>query len=100
MVNHKTIQLSLFLAALGVGVPVTAGADDPASTDGALTVEVWNIQNDEGQVGCSLYAKKEGFPSDVDKAAIVFFSLSLFRSSRCNQQLQAARRDLEALRRR
>ena len=67
MLNHKTIQLPLMLAALGLAV--TASAEDTTSTDGALTVQVWNIQNDTGQIGCSLYANKVGFPSDPEKAA-------------------------------
>ena len=67
MLNHKIIQLSLVAAALGLAV--TAGAEDNTATEGALTVQVWNIQNDQGQIGCSLYANKEGFPTDPEKAA-------------------------------
>jgi uncharacterized protein (DUF2141 family) len=55
---------SLLVAALGLSTVAFA----EASTKGTLTVTVWNIQNDDGQIGCSLYSKEDGFPSDAKKA--------------------------------
>lgn len=39
-----------------------------AEQDGTLKVEVQNIESDEGNIGCSLWAKEDGFPSESDKA--------------------------------
>jgi uncharacterized protein (DUF2141 family) len=46
----------------------SAAADGDASSDVSLVVDVSNVRSDEGQVGCSLYSKKDGFPSDPKKA--------------------------------
>jgi uncharacterized protein (DUF2141 family) len=58
----------------------TASADD---TTGTLTVDVSNIQSDAGQIGCSLYSKKDGFPSDPDKAAKSMFVKSKAGKATC-----------------
>ncbi|KPK16968.1 MAG: hypothetical protein AMJ62_03340 [Myxococcales bacterium SG8_38] len=50
-----------------LSLAATAAADGEPSTP-ALVVDISNVQSDEGQVGCSLYSKKDGFPSDPKKA--------------------------------
>lgn len=52
-----------------LGLAVAAGAEDASPSDGALTVKISNLQNDQGQVGCSLYASEQGFPNEPEKAA-------------------------------
>jgi len=56
----------MFAAAVSLSAPALAEGSSPPA--GTITVEVWNLQNDEGQVGCSLYSKKDGFPTDSKKA--------------------------------
>lgn len=63
---HRLVHAYLIAAALTLGSP--ASAEDAAPPDGTITVRVWNLQNDKGQVGCSLYSKKDGFPMDSTKA--------------------------------
>jgi uncharacterized protein (DUF2141 family) len=63
---HRFAHACLIAAALAFGVPVSA--EDAAPVDGTITVRVWNLQNDKGQIGCSLYSKKDGFPTDSTKA--------------------------------
>ena len=68
MLNRKYLELPLMILAT-LGLTVAASAEEANATQSALTVQVWNIQNDQGQIGCSLYASKEGFPTDSEKAA-------------------------------
>lgn len=73
--NHETRPLTIALFALVMAVPVAA-EDAPAESaaePGTLTVTVTNIRNDKGQIGCSLYASKDGFPSEPKKARVVVF---------------------------
>ena len=53
------------ITALGLAAPAAA---DPSETAAPLVVEISNIPNDKGQIGCSLYSNKDGFPSDPQKA--------------------------------
>ena len=54
------------ITALGLAAPAAA---DPSETAAPLVVEISNIPNDKGQIGCSLYSNKDGFPSDPQKCA-------------------------------
>ena len=51
-----------------VSVARHADADESNAAAGVLSVQVWNIQNDKGHIGCSLYSQGDGFPSDATKA--------------------------------
>lgn len=62
----------LVVAALGLSMPAAAD-NEASSTKSALTVDITNIQNDKGQIGCSLFSKKDGFPSKADKADLRMF---------------------------
>ena len=67
MLNKTRFSTALIVfAALGFGAH--AFAEDAASPEGTITVQVWNLQHDKGQVGCSLYSSKDGFPADSKKA--------------------------------
>ena len=57
-----------FILAAALGIGSHALAEEAAPAAGTITVQVWNLQNNKGQVGCSLYSKKDGFPSDSTKA--------------------------------
>lgn len=77
----NSIQIRTFLAATlpmlvaFVAIPSLSGAEEApvAAADGTLRVEVLNIQNDQGQIGCSLFVKPDGFPSDAKKALKAMF---------------------------
>ena len=71
-------RLGVCLALLIVPVAVNADGDD-----GRLRVEVLNIENDKGQIGCSLYAKPDGFPSRSDKAVESVFVKPKARQATC-----------------
>jgi uncharacterized protein (DUF2141 family) len=64
----------LGISTLGLAAAPTASADsDSANAEGTLTVDISNIQNDKGQIGCSLYSKKDGFPTKPGKADATMF---------------------------
>lgn len=68
MPHTRPLRWYLFvLTVFGLSTSVAAD-DDAASSKGTLVVDISNIQNDEGQVGCSLFSKKDGFPSKPEKA--------------------------------
>ncbi len=62
---------TLVLCALGMATP--ALADDPPSDSGTLSVSITDVQNEKGQIGCSLFASEEGFPSDPKQARVQVF---------------------------
>ena len=68
MLKNTKLDFLLIVAA-ALGLSVAASAEDTPPADGTLTVKVSNVQNEKGQIGCSLYAGKEGFPSESEKAA-------------------------------
>lgn len=48
-----------------------APAEAPAEPDKptpVIVVEVQGLKSDDGQVGCAIFAKEEGFPDEIDKA--------------------------------
>jgi uncharacterized protein (DUF2141 family) len=70
----KNTPLSiLFVLIGGFGPLALASADETQEADGSLTVQISNVQNGKGQVGCSLYASKDGFPSEAEKAKAQMF---------------------------
>ena len=64
----------------------TLGQDDApkaaASTD-TIVVEISDLPNDEGQVGCSIYSKPDGFPSKSDKADERMMTKPKNKKARC-----------------
>lgn len=69
--KQKTPPFIIALAALGLAIP--ASAEDAPADSGILTVSITNIQNEKGQIGCSLYASDKGFPSEREKAKVRMF---------------------------
>jgi uncharacterized protein (DUF2141 family) len=67
---------------LGPAAPAWADSESP-SPDGTLTVQISNIQNDKGQVGCSVFSKKDGFPMKSDKADARMFVKSKGGKATC-----------------
>lgn len=57
----------VFLAA-AVSFTTHASAEEGTPAEGTLSVQVWNIQNDKGQIGCSIFSESDGFPSKPEKA--------------------------------
>ena len=74
----------LAISALGLAATPTASADsEPANVEGTLTVDISNIQNDKGQIGCSLYSKEDGFPTKPGKADATMFVKSKAGKATC-----------------
>ena len=65
--KKNTFWVTLIAVAV-VGLSVSARAQEAPPADGTLTVKITNIQNTKGQIGCSLFASKEGFPTEAEKA--------------------------------
>jgi uncharacterized protein (DUF2141 family) len=80
--NHT--QLLLMLAISAFGGAASASADgEQAGEAAALTVEISNIPNDKGQIGCSLFSKKAGFPSEPEEADARIFVQSKTGKATC-----------------
>ncbi len=58
---------ALTLAAVA---PALAQDEEGAQTEtvDTIVIEISNLQNDGGQIGCSLFSKEDGFPMKADKA--------------------------------
>jgi len=83
MTRRSTVH-RFILALVAVASSSTAAADqETASPAAVLTVDVSNIQNDKGQIGCSLYSKEEGFPSKPKKADSMLFVKSKAGKATC-----------------
>ena len=66
------------------GFAASASAESPPSAaEATLTVKISNIQNDKGQIGCSLFSKKDGFPSEAEKADSKVFVKSKSGKATC-----------------
>lgn len=64
----KTYPLLLGLV-LSFSVSAYAAAQDSnAKPANELVINVSNIQNTDGRIGCTLFSKEDGFPSEPDKA--------------------------------
>jgi uncharacterized protein (DUF2141 family) len=83
MASRDTVH-TLFVALVAFALSSTAAADEETSSlPAGLTVDVSNIQNDKGQIGCSLYSKEEGFPSKPEKADSMIFVKSKAGKATC-----------------
>ncbi len=72
----------LAVTAFGLTTPAVA-EDEARSAEGTLTVDIFNIQNDKGQIGCSLFSKEDGFPSKAEKADTRMFVKSKNGNAAC-----------------
>lgn len=67
-------HFSHLLVGVALSLSSSAAADEGAAAPkGTLVVAISNIQSDEGQIGCSLFSKKDGFPSKAEKASARMF---------------------------
>jgi len=83
MASRDTLH-RLILALVALAPSSTATADqEAASPPPVLTVDVSNVPNDNGQIGCSLYSKEEGFPSKPEKADSMMFVKSKGGKATC-----------------
>lgn len=81
--KRKPLHLYI-LAVTAFGLAASAAADAETAKDkGTLTVDISNIQNDKGQIGCSLFSKNDGFPSKADKADVSIFVKSKAGKATC-----------------
>jgi uncharacterized protein (DUF2141 family) len=73
MARRSTLHTFVFaLVAFALSSPATAD-EETASPPAVLKVDVTNIPNEKGQIGCSLYSKEDGFPSKPEKADAMMF---------------------------
>ncbi|MGD8318080.1 MAG: DUF2141 domain-containing protein [Myxococcales bacterium] len=73
-----------WIAIASLNAPPQAAADPGSPTAAeSLVVQVSNIPNDKGQIGCSLYADKNGFPSDPKMALQSLFVTSKDGKATC-----------------
>ncbi|MBT8467782.1 MAG: DUF2141 domain-containing protein [Deltaproteobacteria bacterium] len=83
MTRHGRLRaLIVALAALTWSATAAAEEATPSPPVG-LTVDISNIQNDKGQIGCSLYSKDDGFPSKPEKADAMMFVKSKAGKATC-----------------
>ena len=83
MPKHKPLHWHvLAVTAFGLAAPASAESPPPQAA-GAITVQISNIQNDTGQIGCSLYSKKDGFPTEPKKADAQMFVSSKGGKATC-----------------
>jgi uncharacterized protein (DUF2141 family) len=63
------ISLALWVS-LGAVQAVAQDTPPPAekAPADAIVVEVQGLQSDQGQIGCAIFSKEEGFPDEIDKA--------------------------------
>jgi len=81
--RSSTLQtIIVALVAFSLSAPAAA-QEATASPPAVLTVDVSNIQNEKGQIGCSLYSKEEGFPSKPKKADVMMFVKSKAGKATC-----------------
>jgi len=81
--RSSTLQtIIVALVAFSLSAPAAA-QEATASPPAVLTVDVSNIQNEKGQIGCSLYSKEEGFPSKPKKADAMLFVKSKAGKATC-----------------
>ena len=66
--TRRRVPTPLLLIALLFAAAPVAAEDESKSEQPRLTVRVSNIQNDKGQVGCSVFSKADGFPNEADEA--------------------------------
>lgn len=80
----RTTLHTFIIGLVALALSSTAAADEePASAPAVLTVEISNVQNEKGQIGCSLYSKDDGFPSKPKKADSVLFVKSKAGKASC-----------------
>ena len=72
MLRKTPFELTLIVVAL-LGLSAAASAEEAPAADGTLTVKITNIPSPKGQIGCSLFASKDGFPSEANKAKAQMF---------------------------
>ena len=63
-------------------------AQDPKEAEpevvSEIIVEISNFQSDEGQLGCTIFSKEEGFPTESPKADIQVFSKPKSKKGTCS----------------
>jgi uncharacterized protein (DUF2141 family) len=64
--KSPTARAACLLAALLVSAGTSQAA--PPTATAALSVRLVNLRNNNGQIGCELYASEKGFPKDHSAA--------------------------------
>jgi len=79
---RSTTRITSFFSFTAIAVGLI-GAVSAEAAEGRLEVEVLGIKSDEGQIGCSLWAKGDGFPSKSKKALRSIFIKSKGKKATC-----------------
>jgi uncharacterized protein (DUF2141 family) len=74
-------QLCVGLSLAGVVVLLATRSD---ATTSSITVPIGGLRNDQGQIGCLLFASADGFPGNADKAVGHQFVRIASRSATCS----------------
>jgi uncharacterized protein (DUF2141 family) len=83
MARSNTLHTFIIaLVAFALSSPAAA-EEETASPPTVLTVDISNIQNEKGQIGCSLFSKEEGFPTKAAKADATIFVKSKAGKATC-----------------
>jgi uncharacterized protein (DUF2141 family) len=73
------------LSSLAVMPALAQEAEPPAEAKPAdeIVVEILGLENDNGQIGCRIFSKEDGFPGKKDKADEQLYSKSKSKKGGC-----------------
>ena len=78
-----SLTRTLFFVALGLN-PILSGVSTAwAAETVTIDAEIYGLKNDDGQVGCLLFAQAEGFPSKSKKSKAQVWAKISSKSARC-----------------
>jgi uncharacterized protein (DUF2141 family) len=78
-----TIVLVLTLLAAAPSIAQDGEAAAEAKPLDAIVVEILGLQNDDGQIGCRIFSKEDGFPDKKDKADEQLYSKPKSKNGSC-----------------
>lgn len=84
MIQNKWM-LILSLGLLAATSAVAQDAEPPAEANPAdeIIVEISGLENDQGQIGCRIFSKEDGFPDKKDKADEQLYSKPKSKKGGC-----------------
>ena len=84
MIGRKSM-LALAMGSLAAGSAVAQEAESPAAAEPAneIVVEILGLKSDQGQVGCRIFSKEDGFPGEMEKADKQLYSKPKSKKGGC-----------------
>ncbi|MGB5704308.1 MAG: DUF2141 domain-containing protein [Polyangiales bacterium] len=84
MIRHRwTLVLTLGLLAATAAVAQEAAPPTEAKPTDEIIVEISGLQNDQGQIGCRIFSKEDGFPDKKGKADEQLYSKPKSKKGGC-----------------